>query len=298
MSSPLPTQIIGPSTGYPILIIHGWEMTPDSEIHDFEPIFTTTTTPFQRIYIALPGMASTPSRNITSLTDIYHHLTHFIDTTLGNNTSRFLLIGSSCGAYLARALAQRYLHRIDGLLLRVPLIETEDAKRDLDAPLVEPLIKNEKLMRGLSGEDRALLGIDDGDNKVHVQTKDYVDELKRKHREVYYPAEAQADKEVLDPIRGDVGRYRLSQEVFADGDGEKLMAPTLVVCGRQDGVVGYRDSLRLLERYPRATFAVLDRGTHGLPVDGSERELFGALVRDWVFRVREWRDSRDRVLVE
>ncbi|GKZ25347.1 alpha beta hydrolase [Aspergillus brasiliensis] len=208
MSSPLPTQTIGPSTGYPILIIHGWEMTPDSEIHDFEPIFTSITTPFRRIYIALPGMASTPSRNITSLTDIYHHLTHFIDTTLGDNTSsKFLLIGSSCGAYLARALAQRYLHRIDGLLLRVPLIETEDAKRDLDAPLVEPLIKDEKFMGGLSGEDRALLGIDNGGNKVHVQTKDYVDELKRKYREIYYPAEAQADKEVLDPIRGDVGRY-------------------------------------------------------------------------------------------
>ncbi|KAI2865410.1 hypothetical protein CBS12448_2040 [Aspergillus niger] len=290
----LPTQTLGPSNGHPILIIPGWEMTPQTEMHDFEPIFTTTTTtssssstPLRRIYIALPGMASTPARNITSLDDIYHHLVHFIDSTLGN--SRFMLIGSSCGAYLARALAQKYLHQIDGLLLRVPLIEPEDSKRDVDT--IEPLIKNEGLMSSLSREDRMLLGIDNG-GKVIVQTEEYVVELKRKCREVYVPAEEGADKGVLDPIRGDVGRYRLSEEVLGERSGEKLMAPTMVVCGRQDESVGYRDCLGLLERYPRATFAVLDRGTHGLPVGGSERGVFGALVRDWVFRVGEWKGSQ------
>lgn len=188
-----------------------------------------------------------------------------------------MLIGSSCGAYLARALAQKYLHQIDGLLLRVPLIEPEDSKRDVDT--IEPLIKNEGVMSSLSREDRMLLGIDNG-GKVIVQTEEYVDELKRKCREVYVPAEEGADKGVLDPIRGDVGRYRLSEEVLGERSGEKLMAPTMVVCGRQDESVGYRDCLGLLERYPRATFAVLDRGTHGLPVGGSERGVFGALVRD------------------
>ncbi|RDH38428.1 alpha/beta-hydrolase [Aspergillus welwitschiae] len=283
----LPTQTLGPSNGHPILIIPGWEMTPQTEMHDFEPIFTTSSTPLRRIYIALPGMGSTPARNITSLDDIYHHLVHFIDSTLGN--SRFMLIGSSCGAYLARALAQKYLHQIDGLLLRVPLIEPEDSKRDVDT--IEPLIKNEGVMSSLSREDRMLLGIDNG-GKVIVQTEEYVVELKRKHREVYVPAEEGADKSVLDPIRGDVGRYRLSEEVLGDGSGEKLMAPTLVLCGRQDECVGYRDCLGLLERYPRATFAVLDRGTHGLPVDGSERGVFGALVRDWAFRVGEWKGNQ------
>ncbi|PYH70508.1 alpha/beta fold hydrolase [Aspergillus vadensis CBS 113365] len=282
---PLPTQTHGPTTGHPILILPGWEMTPETEMHDFEPIFTTlpsipSNTPLRRIYIALPGTASTPARNITSLDDIYHHLVHFIDNTLGD--SRFMLVGSSCGAYLARALAQRFIHQIDGLLLRVPLVEPEDAKRDVDR--VEPLVRDEKLMDGLDEEDRTLLG-----GRVMVQTEGYVGELVRKYREVYVPAEEGADKGVLDKIRGDVGRYRLSEELLSGG--EKLMAPTLVVCGRQDEIVGYRDCLGLLEKYPRATFAVLDRGTHGLPVDESERGVFGALVRDWVFRVGEWRDS-------
>ncbi|OJI91189.1 hypothetical protein ASPTUDRAFT_26658 [Aspergillus tubingensis CBS 134.48] len=287
---PLPTQTHGPPTGHPILILPGWEMTPQTEMHDFEPIFTSPNIPnsnLRRIYIALPGTASTPARNITSLDDIYHHLVHFIDTTLGD--ARFMLVGSSCGAYLARAIAQKYLAQIDGLLLRVPLVEPEDAKRDVDR--VEPLVRDEKLMDELDEEDKSLLGVENG-GKVMVQTEGYVGELVRKYREVYVPAEEGADKGVLDLIRGDVGRYRLSEEVLSHGDGEKLMAPTLVVCGRQDESVGYKDCLGLLEKYPRATFAVLDRGTHGLPVDASERGVFGALVRDWVFRVGEWRDSR------
>lgn len=91
-------------------------------------------------------------------------------------------------------------------------------------------------------------------------------------------------------IRADPQRYRLSFDL--DDEKAKFFAPTLVVCGRHDEGVGYRDSLRLLELYPRSTFVVLDRGTHALPVD--EGGIFGALVRDWIFRVGEWRARSDR----
>ena len=37
------------------------------------------------------------------------------------------------------------------------------------------------------------------------------------------------------------------------------MEPTLVIAGRQDVTAGYRDAWHILESYPRATFAVLDR---------------------------------------
>ena len=41
----------------------------------------------------------------------------------------------------------------------------------------------------------------------------------------------------------------------------------------------------LVERYPRATFAVLDRAGHGLDVE--QRGLFEALVGEWLDRVEE-----------
>ena len=250
-----------------------------AEEADFEPIFTNLPG-LRRIYVDLPGMGNTPARDIKNLDDIYHHLVKFIDAKLG--TSKFLLVGSSCGAYLARAIAQKYDGQVDGLLLRVPLIEPADSKRDVDS--LEPLVSNEKVMSSLSAEDKSLVG------NVLVQTPEYVKSLLKKHKEVYTPAEQASDAKVLDPIREDPARYQLS---FSVDNERKFFAPTLIVCGRHDDSVGYRDSLRLLERYPRSTYIVLDRGRHGLPIDDSEKGVFGALVRDWIFRVNEWRARLD-----
>ncbi|KAL2796492.1 Alpha/Beta hydrolase protein [Aspergillus keveii] len=262
--------------GQPVLIIHGWQMNGGVEKQDFEPIFSKTPG-LRRIYVDLPGMGTTPAENIKDLNDIYSRLVQFIDSRLGK--SRFLLVGSSCGGYLARAIALKYTEQVDGLLLRVPLIEPRDSMRDLDA--FKPVVADEQLMSNMSPEDRTLLG------NVLVQTPAYVETLKAKYEGVWLPAEKAADDKVLDPIRADPDRYELSFSL--DDKGAKFFAPTLIVCGRQDESVGYRDSLRLLELYPRSTYVVLDRGSHGLPIDDSERTVFEALVRDWMFRVNEWR---------
>ncbi|PWY83397.1 alpha/beta-hydrolase [Aspergillus heteromorphus CBS 117.55] len=279
MASLLSAHEIG--EGLPVLIIHGWEMAGKVEEVDFEPIFTKTPD-LRRIYVDLPGMGTTPADNVHDLDEIYHRLVQFVDSRLG--TSRFLIIGSSCGGYLARAIAQKYISQVDGLLLRVPLIEPMNIMRDRD--LFKPLVADDQLMSKLSAEDRILLG------NVLVQTPGYIDTLKAKYKDVYLPAMNAADSTVLDPIRADPDRYRLSSSVLDDGGAQFFLAPTLIVCGRQDESVGYRDSLRLLELYPRSTYVVLDRGTHGLPVD--ETGVFEALVRDWIVRVVEWRGRADR----
>ncbi|KAL7892951.1 Alpha/Beta hydrolase protein [Trichoderma sp. SZMC 28014] len=261
--------------GFPVLIVHGWQSEGKVEELDFEPIFVKAPG-FLRIYVDLPGMGSTPADNVKSLDDIYLRLVDFINSRL--QKSRFALIGTSCGGYLARAIAQKYRDQVDGLLLRVPVIEPENSKRDLDP--YKPLVEDKEFMSNLSAEDKSLVG------NVLVQTPDYVQTLKAKFDTVYLPAERATDKKALDPIRDDPQRYRLSIP-FID-ENTKFLAPTLIVCGRQDEVVGYRDSLRLLELYPRSTFAVLDRGTHGIPID--ETGVFEALVHDWIFRIKEWRD--------
>ena len=263
--------------GLPVLIVHGWEMDGKVEEMDFEPIFTKTPG-FRRIYVDLPGMGTTPANNVKDLDDMYLRLTQFIDIKLGKST--FLLVGTSCGGYIARALAQKYVEQIDGLLLRVPLIEPKDNLRDLDN--FKPLVVNEQLMSSMSSKDKALLG------DVLIQTPAYIKALKAKYEEAVLPAIKGADREVLDPIRADPRRYHIS--LAFDDKQPKLLAPTLIVCGRQDGAVGYRDSLRLLELYPRSTYIVLDRGIHGLPVD--ENGVFEALVRDWLARVDEWRKHK------
>ncbi|PLB46218.1 alpha/beta-hydrolase [Aspergillus steynii IBT 23096] len=272
MDSLLSAHEIG--EGLPVVIIHGWQMQGKADQLDFEPIFSKTLG-LRRIYVDLPGMGTSPANNVQDQDDVYHRLGQFIDSRLG--TSRFLVVGSSCGGYLARAIAQKYIDQVDGLLLRVPLIEPTDSMRDVDT--FEPLVANEEVMANMPAEDKALLG------NVLVQTPAYVQALKTKYDQAYTPAEKASDVKVLDPIREDTRRYQLSFSL--DNESAKFFAPTLIVCGRHDESVGYRDSLRLLGLYPRSTYAVLDRGTHGLPID--ETGLFAALVRDWIFRVEEWR---------
>jgi len=75
--------------------------------------------------------------------------------------------------------------------------------------------------------------------------------------------------------------YPFAQDV--DAIGEPFDRPSLIVMGRQDSVVGYRDQLRLIERFPRATFAILDAAGHNL--EGERPELFRSLVTDWLDRV-------------
>lgn len=248
------------------------------EDYDFEPIFSQVRG-FRRIYVDLPGMGATPAQHLRDLDDIFVRLVDFIDTRIG--TLHFLLIGSSCGGYLARALAQKYAAQVDGLLLRVPLIEPDDSKRDVGA--FQPLVRDETLMASMPDKDKAYLG------NVLIKTPAYISSWKARLDDVILPAVKSSAKEVLDPIRKDEQRYRLSYPV---GDiRSKFVAPALVISGRQDESVGYRDTLPLLEIYSRSTFAVLDRSVHPQPIDEHDREVFDALVRDWIFRVNEWRSS-------
>jgi pimeloyl-ACP methyl ester carboxylesterase len=66
---------------------------------------------------------------------------------------------------------------------------------------------------------------------------------------------------------------------------EMFNKPTSIIVGRQDSIVGYKDSWSVLDRYPRATFAVLDRAGHNLQLE--QTEVFNSLVNEWLTRVEE-----------
>ena len=50
-----------------------------------------------------------------------------------------------------------------------------------------------------------------------------------------------------------------------------------------------RDLWRVLERCPRATFAVLDRAGHNVQIE--QQAVFEALVHEWLDRVDEARNA-------
>lgn len=255
--------------GFPILFVHGWGISGAAEAADFEYVFAKTSG-YRRVYIDLPGVGATPAGNIQNLDDVYEAARAFVTKHL--HPSPFLLVGTSCGAYLARTLAYEFANSVQGLLLRVPLVVPENSKRQVDP--FQPVI-----------EDRDLLGSYKNlpYQEVPVQTTAYVETLQRKWGDAIVPALQAADEKTLDMIRTDTARYRLNKPMHSSE--EPFAHPALILTGRQDNVVGYRDAWRLMGSYPRASFAALDRGDHLFPVD--ELQLFEALVVDWLRRVEE-----------
>lgn len=260
-------------SGRNIVFIHGWPMDHRDEARTYEPIFAGTSG-WCRHYFDLPGMGRTPaSPDIHDMDGMLAAVLDAIKTLIGNE--RFLLAGTSAGAYLARGALTRLGERVDGLLLRAPLIVPQDAHRDVDP--VAPVLINPNALSAVSVADRPALGA------VLVQTPSYVQALHEKIRDAVAPAAAKADAAFLSPIREDGNRYSFS---FDPDVAEVLFSgPSLVVTGRHDASVGYRDAWRLVSKLPRSTYVILDRAEHGLPID--QQDLFAALVRDWLARVQE-----------
>lgn len=263
--------------GRDIVFVHGWTIDHRDEMRTYEPIFAArpaSRPSWRRHYLDLPGMGRSPAEEgIVDMDGMLAALIRFIADRFGNRP--FTLAGTSAGGYLARGLLAKIPGSIDGILLRAPLGVPQDDLRDIDP--VAPLIVDAAAVDAVSADD----GIAPGD--VLIQTPAYVQALREKMHDTVLPAQAAADHRFLEPIRQDAARYTLSFDV--DDMTQPFDGPSLVVTGRHDSSVGFRDAWRLAARFTRSTHVVLDRAEHGLPID--QQPLFAALVNDWLDRLDE-----------
>jgi pimeloyl-ACP methyl ester carboxylesterase len=213
---------------------------------------------FRRIYPDLPGMGLSTSDGLTCNDDVVTLLGDFIDH-LG--AGPVMLLGHSYGAYLARGVAARRPDAVLGLALLCPLAE----------------------------RSRSVPG-----HKVVRQDADAYDELEPAHREGFEDyfvlrtrATARRYRDRVAPGMALVDEAALGR-IFAGwrvGLGStEFPAPTLVVAGRRDSVVGYADAAQLLERYPRASLAVIEDAGHALMHE--RPELLAGLLGDWLDRAQ------------
>jgi pimeloyl-ACP methyl ester carboxylesterase len=182
---------------------------------------------------------------------------------------RFTITGTSYRGFLARGVLYRRPAQIDGVLLNVPVVEFVASKRDLPAHRV--LREDADFLGALEPDEHWLRDF------VVVQSP----ELLMEFRASIFPAGAMADQEFLK-------RLRTSPAFAFDVDAlpEPFPAPALILTGRFDHWCGYQEAYRLLDHYPRATFAVLDRSGHALSHE--QKALFKALVGEWLDRVEEY----------
>jgi len=257
--------------GRPIIMLHGWSIDHHHMVSAMEPLFRQRDG-WKRIYLDLPGHGRTPGKDwITNQDKILDVVLDFIDNLIPGQ--RFVVAGNSAGAYLARGVVHHRSASIDGLLLTVPLIVADDAKRHLPSPVT--LVVDSALVSELEPDEaEGLFQI------AVVQSRKVVDYI----RANFTSASETGDQAFQAKIREHLENYAFSFDV--DAISEPFPAPTLIVTGRQDAMVGYRDAWEILENYPRGTFVVLDRSGHLLNIE--QEDLFHALVGEWLDRVEEY----------
>jgi pimeloyl-ACP methyl ester carboxylesterase len=263
----VPVHYVEHGDGAPVLVLHGTNVDHREMLGAMEPMFGDTHD-YRRVYPDLPGMGHTPAPDtLNGADDILEVLLEFVDGVIGDGP--FLLIGHSAGAYYARAITGKRRKQVAGLALINPLGENIRA-----LPAHEVLHDSVDPGKALSPAEKR--GFRD---YFVVQTKATLERYKK----YVVPAIGLADQAGLARM-GENWLFSTSPE-----KGPRYPSPALIVTGRQDSSVGYAGQWDLLEHYPRATFAVLDRAGHALPHE--QPVVLKALITEWLDRVREYRSE-------
>jgi pimeloyl-ACP methyl ester carboxylesterase len=265
----IPVHYAQHGDGTPVLALHGAGVDHRELMGALEPLFADRPG-YRRLYPDLPGMGRTPAPATVDSNDaVVELLGGLVDAVIGQEA--FLLVGQSYGAYLARAIANRRPGQAAGLAL---LCSTDGLGGEDERPThvvlhaAEGLDVDGALEPAAAAEFRSYLV---------VQTPATL----RRFQETVAPGMALADQAALERV---FARWRLSTP---PEQGPAYANPTLILAGRQDASVGYAGSWGLLEHYPRATFAVLDRAGHALAHE--QPGLLTALLAEWLDRVDEHR---------
>jgi pimeloyl-ACP methyl ester carboxylesterase len=255
--------------GAPVLALHGAGVDHREAMGALEPLFAERPG-YRRIYPDLPGMGRTPAPETVDSNDaVLDVLLGLVDALVGEEA--LLVVGHSLGGYFARAIANRRPRQVAGLAL---VCSTGSQGDDDRRPEHVVLHADGNLdPDGALGPEQAAEFRD----YLVVQTP----ETLARYRETVAPGVALADQAALGRI---FQRWWLRTPPES---GAPYPNPTLIVAGRQDATVGYEASWRLLEHYPRASFAVLDRAGHALPHE--QGRLLAALLAEWLDRVAEHR---------
>ncbi len=250
-------------TGRPVVMLPGIPSDQRVMVRFMEPLFTQRDG-WMRLYLDLPGTGRTPGLDRLATPDqMLDAVLAFIDTVISGQ--RFVLAGLSYGGYLARGVVYRRAASIDGVLLCAPQVKAEPAQAHL--PPRTTLVEDPTLVAQLEP------GIED---LIVVQNHMVVEAVRDVLAEVQI-----ADHTFLARLEA-AGPFSFDVDILPTPFG----GPTLILTARQDHLCGYRDAWDLLNNYPRATFAVLDRAGHFVNIE--QDVLCQALMREWLDRVEEW----------
>lgn len=246
----------------PLVMIHGFTV----DHHLLLPLESAfgAQSRWRRIYLDLPGFGASPARRPVSADSIAEQALAQLDEEVGGGP--FALFGNSFGGRIARHLAALRADRLLGLGLLVPAVRAHHDRRLPVHQVFEDTL-------GIPADaDPSLLA--EFDAVAVRRTPDSWQQFLEHVARGLLAYDREAADELLE-------HYELS--VDPESRTARRDQPGLMVVGRQDAMVGWRDQVDLLEHYPHMELVVADRAGHNAHLDRPELVL--RAVRDWTTRM-------------
>lgn len=253
-------NVIERGSGIPLLALHGFGPDHRLMLGTFEPV-AERQLGWRRIYPDLPGFGRSPIGDVASSAEVVDALEELVTELLGDQ--EFALAGESWGGYLAAELTQRRPEQVLGLALIVPLVIPEFGKRDV--PAFQVVQRDPDAAADLELAERVQF-----ETSMVVQTAETL---------ARFTQEVAAGLEIAHPATNRLQShgYALPTSPFA---GDPYRRPTLILTGRQDPIVGFRDQFNILDHFPRATYVVLDGAGHNPAIESASATT--DLIADWL----------------
>ena len=252
--------------GYPVFCLHGYGLDNRVMYGCLEPVFSKKNKHWKRIYLDLPGMGkSEVNSQIKTADDMLEVLMLFIERLLPDN--KFIICSESYGCYLTRGLIHKIGERIDGILMICPCLVPNIEKRTLPKPKI--IEEDKKLINKLAQNE-----------KEHFSQYTTIRTTKtwNTYKKFVFP-ERVLNQNFLDQYKKN--GYALSFDTELN---IMFTKPSLILTGRQDSTVGYKDSFNILDYFPRASYIVLDKAAHMMQIE--QKKLFEKAMKEWLKRVK------------
>ncbi|CAN0583116.1 unnamed protein product [Ectocarpus sp. 12 AP-2014] len=251
-------------TGVPILILHGGGLDHRHMLGALEPIFDGTSG-WKRVYIDLPGHGlSRVNENVATQEDVFHMIAGFADAVFADD--RFAIIGESRGSYHAMAFAHCRPNDLLGMML---VVADGMPEATVDWRPSHQTLETVEIASATSPEAKARF------DRLVVQSHDILTKIER----TKIPASQLVDDRLAKSVA-----QNFSFGFDLTNPSKLFEKPCLILNGRQDAIAGYSDMMNGIERYPRATLAILDKAGHSLSWE--QPSLFKAHTLEWLGRMK------------
>lgn len=264
-------EVEGPQNGTPMLMLHGFGCQLELMRGCMEPTIEAAGMKEMvlRVYVDLPGhgRSNDAPLSLASSDAILNESLAVMDKIAPDK--EFAVVGQSYGGYIALGMMAACPERLLGSALICPLtVDNLEERRTEEGRAIQ---KDEAFLSTLTDAERESFL----QNAVRADRETWV----RFHDEEA-PGFANANPSFLDAMDRSFPLTHGASEFLEGPDFDK---PSLVVCGRQDSMVGYLDQARLLPKLTRGTMAVLDIAGHNLQFE--QPGLFCALMSEWLQRL-------------